>query len=80
MLKSVFFTILLLLSSTLGAEGVVVILNSIIDDKYFDLIGFIVGMILIFLWIGTCAIIESKYFTKQQKAWLKFLGLTANEK
>lgn len=80
MLKNILFAILLLLSGILGAGGVVVILNSIIDDKYLDPVGFIIGTILLLLWIGTCAIMESKHFAKQHKAWLKFFGLTANEK
>lgn len=79
MLKNILFAILLLLSGILGAGGVVVIFNSIIDDKYLDPIGFIVGIVLILLWIGTFAILGSKYFAKQCKAWLKFFGLTANE-
>ena len=79
MLKNILFAILLLLSSILGAGGVVVIFNSVIDDKYLDPIGFAIGMLIIFLCIGTCAILESKYFVKQCKAWLKFFGLIANE-
>lgn len=79
MLKHILFAILLLLSSILGAGGVVVIFNSVIDDKYLDPIGFAIGMLLIFLWVGACAILESKYFAKQHKAWLRFFGLTANE-
>lgn len=66
---------LLLLSGILSAGGVVVIFNSLIDG----LLGFTIGIILIFLWIGSLAIIESKYFTKQRDACLKFFGLTANE-
>lgn len=79
MLKNILFAILLLLSGILGAGGVIVIFNSIIDDKYLDLTGFIVGIVLLLLWIGTFAILGSKYFDKQCKAWLKFFGLTANE-
>lgn len=79
MLKNILFAILLLLSSILGAGGIIVIFNSIIDDRCLDPVGFAIGILLIFLWVGACAILESKYFAKQYKAWLKFFGLTANE-
>lgn len=79
MLKNILFVVLLLLSSALGAGGIIVLANSVIDDKYLDPIGLIVGIGILFLWIGACALIESKYFTKQQNAWLKFFGLTAKK-
>lgn len=78
MLKNILFTILLLLSGILGAGGVIIIANSIIDT--IDPLLFFIGIIVIFLWIGVCALLECKHFAKQQKAWLKFFGLTANEK
>lgn len=79
MLKNVLFTILLLLSSILGAGGVIVIANSIIDDRDIDPVLFFIGIAIFFIWIGVCALLESKYFAKQRKAWLKFFGLTADE-
>lgn len=80
MIRNILFIILLLLSGILGAGGVIVIANSIIDDRDIDPAGLIIGIAILFLWTGACALIESKYFTKQQNAWLKFFGLTANKK
>lgn len=79
MLKNILFAILLLFSSILGAGGVIIIANSIIDDRTIDPLLFGIGFVVLFVWIGTCALLENKYFAKQQKAWLKFFGLTANE-